>query len=55
MDETIPGMFFEEFSQGCEFQGGQGVDWSMNGFRALFDIDLKVIGSVWCECACLFP
>src|SRR5258707_9534748 len=36
-------MFFEEFAQGHEFWGGQGVDWSMNRFRTLFNIDLKVI------------
>ena len=37
-------MFFKEFPQGHEFWGGQGVDWSMNGFHTLFNIDLKVIG-----------
>ena len=55
MDETIPGMFFKEFLHGHKFRGGQGVDWSVNGFHALFNIDLKVIGSVQCECVRFFP
>src|SRR5258708_32536794 len=48
-------MFLEEFPQGHEFWGGQGADWSMNGFQTFFNVDLEVIGSVRCECAHLFP